>query len=226
MKLDQSDPEYIKALQLYLAGDWTHAREAFQALSGKYEASAVLYLHLGDVEYSLGALDEAAELYSKAIEIQPDFGLAYYRTGVCLHRAGRLEQALTAFEKVVELKNQSHAMAAYFVGLINTFLGRDEAAIRGFMHLRKESPESRIANYYLAQLKIKRNEFGEALELLQELADQTPQFAEVHYLLGVVNYRLLKITDAIHCFRRALELDPKDERARSRLTQLTDVQWP
>jgi tetratricopeptide (TPR) repeat protein len=226
MKLNQSDPGYVEALQRYLAGDWAGAREAFRALEIKYEPSPVIYLHLGDVEYSMGALDKAADLYQKAIGIQSDFGLAYYKAGVCLHRAGRLEQALKCFEKVIELKNQSHAMAAYFVGLINLFLGRDEAAIEGFKHLRRESRESRIANYYLAQLHIKRNEFPEALELLQELAEQTPHFAEVHYLLGVVNYRLHKITDAIHCFRKALELDPNDERSRSRLMQLTDVQWP
>jgi tetratricopeptide (TPR) repeat protein len=213
-------------LQLYLAGDWTSARRAFEDLRIRYEESAVLYLHLGDVEYSLGALDKAAELYQKAIDIQPDFGLAYYRAGVCLHRAGRLEQALACFEKVVAMKNQSHAMAAYFVGLINLFLGRDEAAMRGFSHLRRESRESKIANYYLAQLKIKANDFEEALDLLRELVEQTPQFAEVHYLLGVVNYRLHRITEAIQCFKKALELDPQDERSRSRLMQLTDVQWP
>jgi len=226
MKLNQSDPEYIQALQLYLAGDWSRARGAFRALKERYEPSPVIYLHLGDVEYSMGKLDRAAEIYQEAITLQPDFGLALYKAGVCLHRAGKLEQALKCFERVVELKNQSHAMAAYFVGLINLFLGRDEAAIEGFSHLRRESRESRIANYYLAQLRIKRNEFPEAIELLQELAEQTPHFAEVHYLLGVVNYRLHKITEAIQCFRKALELDPKDERSRSRLMQLTDVQWP
>ncbi len=226
MKLNQSDPEYIKAMQLYLASDYSHAHEAFRALRDKYEPSPVICLHLADVEYSMGNLDRAAEIYQEAINLQPDFGLAYYKAGVCLHRAGKLEQALKCFEKVVALKNQSHAMAAYFVGLINLFLGRDEAAIEGFSHLRRESRESRIANYYLAQLRIRRNEFPEALELLRELAEQTPQFAEVHYLLGVVSYRLHKITEAIQYFRKALELDPKDERARSRLTQLTDVQWP
>ena len=226
MKLNQTDPDYIKAMQLYMASDFSHAREAFRALKDKYEPSPVIHLHLGDVEYSMGNLDQAAEIYQEAIALQPDFGLAFYKAGVCLHRSGKLEQALKCFERVIELKNQSHAMAAYFVGLINLFLGRDEAAIEGFSHLRRESRESRIANYYLAQLRIKRNEFPEALELLQELAEQTPHFAEVHYLLGVVNYRLHKITDAIQCFRKSLELDPKDERSRSRLMQLTDVQWP
>jgi tetratricopeptide (TPR) repeat protein len=226
MKLNQSDPEYIKALQFYLAGDWANAREAFLALGRKYEASPVIYLHLGDVDYSLGKLNEAADLYQKAVEVKPDFGLAFYKAGVCHYRAGRLEQALKSFERVIELKNQSHAMAAYFVGLINLFLGNDEGAIQGFSHLRRESRESLIANYYLAQLRIKRNEFDEALVLLQELVEETPHFAEVHYLLGVVNYRLHRITEAIHSFRKALELDPRDERSRSRLMQLTDVQWP
>ncbi len=139
---------------------------------------------------------------------------------------GRLRKALDAFEKVVSLGSQSHAMALYFVGLINLFLGEDDAAAEAFDRFHQASPESRIADFYLAHMKIKHKKFSEALNLLDELVDETPNFAEVHYMLGTVHYGLHNNSEAMKCFQRALDLNPEDERSKTKLTLLTDVQWP
>jgi tetratricopeptide (TPR) repeat protein len=106
------------------------------------------------------------------------------------------------------------------------FLGNDAEAEKAFDGFRKQSPESHIADFYLAHLKIKQQEFKEALELLTELAKRTPNFAEVHYLLGAAHYGLHNNTQAINAFRRSIDLNPDDERARNKLMLLTEVQWP
>ncbi len=226
MELNQNDPEYMAAMQLFLAGDWSRSETAFVSLAEKYPESSFVYLILGNIYYSLGNLNRSVEMYEKAIAINPEFGNAYYKLGVCYYRMGRLLRALEAFESVVAMKSQSHAMASYFVGLITLFLGRDDEAEDGFAQFREISPNSMIANFYLAQLKIKRKKFGEALPLLEELVAQTPHFAEVHYMLGVVQFGLHNNTEAIKCFRKALEINPDDERSKTKLTLLTDVQWP
>ncbi len=221
----QQDSGYIDAMGYYLSGEWDQAEKAFQDLDGKYPNEVFIKLLRGNIDYSRGNLDTAVERYREAIDIKPT-GNVYYKLGVCLYRMGDLKGALHAFEEVVSMGSQSHAMARYFVGLIRFFLGEDEAASRAFAEFRTASPESMIANFYLAQLKIKRKEYEEALELLQELVKQTPDFAEVHYMLGTVQYGLHKNTEAIKCFQRALEINPADERSKTKLTLLTDVQWP
>ncbi len=226
MALNQSDPAYNQAMTHYLAGEWDAAKTAFQQLSEQYPEETFLLLLLGNVYYSLGDLETAVLTYSKATSINPQFGIAYYKLGVCYYRMGRLENALEAFNSVIETKSQSHAMASYFVGLINLFLGRDEEAGAGFERFRSRSKESLIANFYLAQLKIKHKQFAEALPLLEELVSENSEFAEVHYMLGVVQYGLHDNTAAIASFRRALEINPTDERSKTKLTLLTDVQWP
>ncbi len=226
MQKYHQDERYLKAMEYYLAGQWNEASEAFAALVVEYPKESFLQLLQGNISYSRGNLDQAVEEYQAAIEARPDFGNAYYKLGVCLYRMGRLKKALEAFKKVVELGDQSHAMASYFVGLIYFFLGDDESARDAFDSFRKLSPESMIANFYLAQLRIKHKEFQAALELLNELVDVTPHFAEVHYMLGTVHYGLHNNTEAIQCFQRALELNPEDERTKTKLTLLTDVQWP
>lgn len=221
-----SDQAYIDAMGHYLSGQWAEAETAFVALDQRFPDEAFIKLLRGNIAYSRGELDAAVEHYHAAVAAQPDFGNAYYKLGVCLYRMGRLEQALEAFQQVVGMGSQSHAMAQYFVGLINLFLGEDTAASEAFDGFHVSSPESRIANFYLAQLKIKHKDFSGALALLEELVDETPNFAEVHYMLGTVHYGMHDNTAAIKCFQRALDLNPEDERSKTKLTLLTDVQWP
>lgn len=220
------DEQYISAMGYYLSGQWDEASTAFAKLDERFPGEAFIQLLRGNIDYSRGNLEGAVARYEEAIKSNPSFGNAYYKLGVCLYRMGRLKRALEAFTTVMELKDQSHAMASYFVGLINLFLGEDSAAAGAFSSFHTASPESRIANFYLAQLKIKHKEYSEALTLLTELVEETPNFAEVHYMLGTVQYGLHNNTEAIRCFQRALDLNPEDERSKTKLTLLTDVQWP
>jgi tetratricopeptide (TPR) repeat protein len=226
MELNYSDPKYQEAMRLYLSGEWTEAQSAFFELSKTYTDSPFIMLVLGNISYSIGELERSVELYNEAIRLNPKYGIAYYKLGVCYYRMGKLDDALSSFKEVIDLGSQSHAMASYFVGLIHFFMGNDDTAEQGFAHFRKTSPESMIANYYLAQIKIKRKKYDEALELLGELADATPHFAEVHYLLGVAHHGLHNNTEAIKSLQTALEMNPDDDRARTKLMLLTDVQWP
>ncbi len=221
----QQDQSYVEAMGHYLSGEWDKAEKAFESMDKKYPDEVFIKLLRGNIDYSRGNLETAITRYREAIDIKPT-GNVYYKLGVCLYRMGDLKEALKAFEEVVSMGSQSHAMASYFVGLIRFFLGEDQAAAEAFADFHTASPESMIANFYLAQLKIKRKEFDEALKLLKELVDQTPDFAEVHYMLGTVQYGLHNNTEAIKCFQRALEINPADERSKTKLTLLTDVQWP
>jgi tetratricopeptide (TPR) repeat protein len=224
--LDLSQPETAAAMQSYLLGDWDTAHKSFEKLSAKDPGNHYFSYILGEIHNAMGHLDEAVRHYRNAVQKKPDFGVAYYKMGVSLYRLGRLEESLSSFSTLLAAKGQSHAMASYFFGLINQFLGNDEEAERGFAILRKESRESLIANYYLAQLKIKHHRYAEALELLDELLAATPNLAEVQYQKGVVFMGMHKNMDAIKSFRRTLELNPGDKRARANLDLLTDVPEP
>lgn len=226
MQKYHQDEQYLRAMEYYLSGRWSEAATAFEEVVKKFPGESFVHLIQGNISYSQGNLEAAVQHYGTAIEAKPDFGNAYYKLGVCLYRMGHLKRALEAFIKVVELGDQSHAMASYFVGLIHFFLGQDDDAAKAFATFHTLSPESMIANFYLAQLKIKRKEFQQALDLLNELVDVTPNFAEVHYMLGTVHYGLHNNTEAIQCFQRALDINPGDERSKTKLTLLTDVQWP
>lgn len=223
-QIDNSDSTYIEAISYYIGGEWENAKPLFHELSEKYEKSSYVRFILGDIYYSLGGLDTAIKWYQDAIFLNAKFGIAYYKLGVCFYRKGHLNRALDAFN-MVEQTGQNHAMARYHAGLIHLYLGNDEKASIAFERFKEGSPDSLIANLYLAQLKLKSKDYHAALQPLEELVEQTPQFAEVHYMLGTVYYGLHNNAKAVQCFRRALQLNPEDERSKAKLTLLTDIQF-
>jgi tetratricopeptide (TPR) repeat protein len=224
--LDISDRATAETMRQYLLGDWDNAAAGFQGLIDRDPANHFLPFLLGETEYARGDLQRAVDWYHKAIELKPDYGVAYYKLGVSYYRMGLLKQSLESFAKLLGMEEQSHAMASYFYGLINQFLGNDGEAERGFAMLHKESRQSVIANYYLALLKIKHHQYDEALRLLEELLAATPDLPEVHYLMGVAFKGLHRNTEAIREFRRTLEINPQDDRARASLELLTDTPAP
>ena len=223
---DLSNPETAEAIQFHLLGDREGALRALRDLVKKDGKNFFFHYLLGETKYALGLLDEAARHYQDAIDLKPDFGVAYYKMGVCCHRQGQLEKSLDCFTKLLAMKGQGHAMASYFFGLINQLLGNDDKAEEGFRILRTESRQSLIANYYLAQLKLKHNKYQEALELLDELLKATPNLAEVHYLKGMVFMGLHRNMDAIGSFRKTLQINPGDKRSSANLEMLTEVPEP
>jgi tetratricopeptide (TPR) repeat protein len=224
--LDLSQPETAEAIRLHLIGDREGSAAAFSNLLGKDQKNYFFHYLLGEAKYATGLLDEAVGHYRAAIDLKPDFGIAFYKMGVCYYRMGQLEKSLESFSTLLKMKGQGHAMASYFFGLINQFLGNDAEAEEGFRILRGASQQSLIANYYLAQLKLKQNKHAEALALLEELLKATPHLAEARYLEGMVYMGMHKNVEAAGCFRKTLELNPNDKRARGNLEMLTEVPEP
>ncbi len=224
--LDVSLPQTNEAMRNYLLGNWDEARAGFESLLEKDRENHFIHFILGEILYAMGRLSDAVERYSRATELKPDFGVAFYKMGVCYYRMGKLEKSLQSFSTLLGMKDQSHAMASYFYGIINLFLGNDEDAEKGFTLLSNESNESHISNFYLALLKMKHQKYQESLTHLDELLKATPNLAEVHFMKGTVYMGMHRNLEAIASFRKALELNPRDLRAKASLELLTEVPEP
>jgi tetratricopeptide (TPR) repeat protein len=213
--------EFISGMRSYMEGNREKSLKALRDLLEKSPNDASLHVLLGNLLYSQGTLRESAEHYETALKLAPSMCQAWYKLGECYVRMGKLSEALEAFTKNAEAECGTHVMSYYWMGLINNFLGNDEKAQEAFSILRRESQESLLANYFLAQLYMKRNEHAKALPLLEELVKMNPNFAEAHFLLGEAYAGLYKNFEAIRSFRTAVELNPEDKRARMMLDHYT-----
>jgi tetratricopeptide (TPR) repeat protein len=223
MTMDLSFPDFSEALKAYFTGDKPAALEALTRLAAEHPDNASVYILLGNLHYSLGALDEALHSYRKAVELGPEYGHALYKLGVCSFRAGLLDEAREAFSRNLALQGQTHAMSNYWIGLIDFFLGRDEEALDSFHRLKDQSPQSNFANFFMAQLLVKHNRYKEALDLLEELLGRNPEFVEALYLQAQAFRGLYKNFEAMRCLRKALEVAPNDKRIQTELETLVEV---
>jgi len=226
MKKIKDDPAFLDGMEAYLMGDWATARDAFISLEKKFPKSNHIVFILANTYYSLGNLDKAIEHYYKTIELNGDCGNAYYRLGVTYFKMGKFTEALDVFEKSNQVKGSKHVMVYYYLGLILMHLGRDEEAIDYFNKLRLASPQTKMADFFEAQLKIKKHAFQPAIELLEDFLKVSPDFAEVHFLLGEAYMGLYKNMEALSYFRKALKLNPADKRSSLKVDSLSTIDWP
>ncbi len=60
-----------------------------------------IFFNFGNALSSLKKKEEAIELYKKAIEIDPEFTLAYNNIGCALKDLDRKEEAIEYFKKII-----------------------------------------------------------------------------------------------------------------------------
>jgi Flp pilus assembly protein TadD len=72
---------------------------------------------------------EAADIYLKVTEMNPDHALAWYYLGYSLHSAGKLDEALVAHQKAAEMPGTARAQAMYNAACAYALKGDKEQAL-------------------------------------------------------------------------------------------------
>ena len=88
---------------------------------------------LVDLYLAQGQVEEACSLASQLLERAPHAALAHYDHGRCLFQSGRIDEAVKAFERSLELQ-PDYFYANFALGLIRRESGDRQSAAR---HLRR-----------------------------------------------------------------------------------------
>ncbi len=226
MKDIKNHPLFAEGMEAYLIGEWLKAKDSFISLDKDYPNNEHITFILGNISYSLGELEKAVEFYNKTISLSQNCGNAYYRLGVTFFKMGKFNESEKIFTTSLNTEGSDHVMVYYYLGLLSMSLGKDVNAIEYFDKLRVQSPQTKMAEFYEAQLKVKQHEFDSAIKLLEDFLNVSPDFAEAHHLLGVAYMGIHKNLKALGFFRKALELNPVDKRSSIMVDTLSDTDWP
>ena len=153
------------------------------------------------------ALNSAAKLLDKAIEIDPDFALAYlYRAdsggGFNIQRK-HLEKAVSLVDKVSE--GEKHWILA-----IKAYADSDTPKMKEHMeHLMKLYPSDkrvqlRMGNYYYALVQ----DFPNALQYYNQVIELDKDYAPVYNMLGYCHLAMENYEGAEEAFKKYIELIP------------------
>ncbi len=135
-----------------------------------------------------------------------------------LFSLGRLQNArekLTLLSK--ELPEDSEVLL--WLGKTEDKLKRRDVAQTLFRKAIEIKPNDFEGYLSLAQLYFDMGKTEDAISVLNEAASNVPESAEMHRLRGKSELASKRLDNAIHHFKRALELDPEDLEARFAMAQ-------
>jgi tetratricopeptide (TPR) repeat protein len=186
-----------------------------------------LYYPLALAYRGRGDHDQARELMARRgkVGIKPADplidGLAQLRTGERAYllegqvafRAGRYEEAVTAFRKAVAAAPES-VTARIDLGSALGELGDVEAALAEYDKALEIAPANPTALFNAGQLRARRGELEIALEHLRSAAQMGPEDATIRLQLADLLRRIGDLDNALIHYRAAVELEPNSDTAR------------
>jgi tetratricopeptide (TPR) repeat protein len=164
---------------------------------------------------SQGDFTNAVKQYQEALKVDPKHKRAIYRMAVCQSQLKKFPEAVATWKKYIELTG-TEAKGYSNLGFCYELAGDTDLAESSYLRgIEKESKNVACrTNYGLMLARLGRT--TEATLQLQAVL--TP--AEVHYNLASVLEHQGRREAAKGEYRRALDLDPRFQDARDRLTAL------
>ncbi len=188
------DPQYGRAyaalaeVEMYYDRDFTAASQHLQQALALNPGDAAILEYAADLEYILGRLDEAFDLYRQSIALDPVSPVGHYRLGRTYYRAHRLEEAADSFQMALSL-SPDWVGAQRWIGLVLLAQGDAQAAL---VAIQQETADwARLTGTAIVQHAL--GDAGASDAALKELIDKYAaraayQVAQVYAYRGEINH--------------------------------------
>lgn len=185
------------------------ARQAIQLDAG----NAFAYDQLGVALELRGIISqETQNAYQKAIEIDPEFALAYAHLGRLLRRNGKAVESAEAYRKAIQFSTDVPTMI-----LVADVMQSQQKFLESEQLLRRAltlDPKHPTALYLLGRALTTRFAFDEAEKVLKKSVEVSPNSFVSYTLLGSLYLRRAKLDDAENALNQALTVVSLNEKKR------------
>ena len=165
------------------------------------------YTSRGNDFFYKSEYEKALKAYDKAIELDPNYAMAWFNKGTALGKLSRHEKALKAYDKAIEL-DPNYAMAWFNKGTALGKLSRHEKSLKAFDKAIELGPNYAMAwcNKGAALGKLSRHE--DAMKAFDKAIELDPNYAMTWVNKGNALIKLSRHEDALKACDKAIELDP------------------
>jgi len=151
-------------------------------------------------------LPPVQELY-EAVQRDPDDVRTRHLFAVALHRAGRRDEALEQFQKVVEQKPETPYLIE--LGVAYASLERMDESEATFQRALESAPGHPGALYHLGNLTRRRGNTTEAISLYRQAVQAKPEHLMAQFQLAESLRQAGQLEPAYRGYERVVSLDPK-----------------
>ncbi|MBD2644553.1 tetratricopeptide repeat protein, partial [Aphanizomenon sp. FACHB-1401] len=153
-------------------------------------------------------LDGAVTAYQKAIELDPNYAIAYNNLGNALYYQKKLDGAVTAYQKAIEL-DPNYAIAYNNLGNALSDQKKLDEAVAAYQKAIELDPNYAIAYNNLGNALSDQKKLDEAVAAYQKAIELDPNYAIAYNNLGNALSDQKKLDEAVAAYQKAIELDPK-----------------
>jgi tetratricopeptide (TPR) repeat protein len=205
IRLFRDNPEDINSIAAHMAehGHEKGAIELFQELATIVpESRSMMMGNIGNAQLRLGDIGSAVAAYQKAVEIDPDNALAYYRLGDVESEAGRSDKAAEYFVRACELEPEN---ALYHSSAGTAYLQESSYHLAA-VHLRRSIellPDQPLMLHNLAACLFFDGKEEATLQQVKNAVRLDEGYAPGWYLRALIEAEMGRMDDATASAHRA-----------------------
>ena len=151
---------------------------------------------------------EAIEEYSKAIELNPDYELAYNNRGLAYYNLNEYETAIRDYNRAIKVE-PDFAFAYYNRGSAYHKLGRYDEAMQDYNKSLELDPTDADVYNNRGMLFYDLEQYNDAMDDFKISIKINPANAEPYNNRGLVYYTLGQYSEAVDEYTRAIEINPE-----------------
>jgi len=195
-------------LKSHQAGDLEAAGSTYREILRIDRAHPEALHLLGVVELQSGRHEQAAELISQAVELNPRNHIYHSNLGTSYRGLRKHDQAVSAFRQAIEI-NPDYGQGWYNLGHAHESCKEWEQAEHCYRECLNRLPEFHQAWNNLGNVLLKLERLTEAEEAFQKLVELQPASAEGFYNLGNTQFAIGNYSEALKSYDHARELNPE-----------------
>jgi len=166
----------------------------------------------------------AKKHFFKALEINPEYAVAFYELAHHSEKNGDINEAKIHFQKATDV-DQNYVDAYFNLARILKSPSEHDQAVRNYETAIEIKSDMADSHYWFAKLLttgerlsndgtlLKEPKLDEAEKHFKHAIRIDPKFAKAFYRLGILLYEKKEYTTALYNFEQAIKLDPKFPKA-------------
>jgi len=235
--------------------DYTRAIEVNPDHPDAYNNRSIVYFNRGDVANALKDNSDALRIYprsaeannnrgiyylenfpdstiyycTKAIQLNPNFALAFHNRAIAYYKKEQHEQAIIDYKKSIDILPNFERSFQY-MGLAYVKLGKYDEAINSARQALRINPKTEAltaVSYDLLQRGngyLKENKLDSALTCYEQSAEAVAWNSDAWYNIGLVYFNMKNIPKARQYWEKTLQVNPNHKDARQRIQDIAGMQ--
>ncbi|MGP8200625.1 MAG: tetratricopeptide repeat protein [Limisphaerales bacterium] len=198
----------------WLVAEWRVSRAALGGLM-----AAVIGLFMVCAWQQTSCWRNSGTLWTHVIACAPGNYIAQYNLGDYLVEKGKLDEAMTHYQKAVDI-NPKSAEAHNNLGLALGLKGKVDQAIDQYQLALHINPHLALAHYNLGNVFLQFGKLDDAISQYQQALQSEPDHAVILVNLANAFQQKGNLDRASAYYRQALQIDPDDPKAHNNLGEI------